>query len=385
MCRGTRCVGDSRSETGRKPKVTVFLSTTHGTDPMRQDWCCVKAAHDATFIETVWKVARVAMDRFRVGFGGLVGALAALALLSSATYGDWGGNQGSLLLLAIVALLTATIVLTRALAGVPTVVLGGVVVAAFIATRANPLVTELMWSGWEPVLGLLELSLGVAAVLAARSVAVNIVEFEDAVANITFGDLSRVRSLDAASDEIAVEMSRARRHERPLTVTVLSAEASAVHGSLHRVVQEVQLGMMQRYIMSGLARLAAQTTRRGDIVVQDAANNRVIVLSPEAMPEQVEHLAGRLQFIAADRLGLPVRYGSAGFPSQALTFDDLVAQASFAAGQEVAPPAAPEDEIAQRRRRQSWTAAGDPQIAMVEAADGSGPVNSSLGNVVSRG
>ena len=85
---------------------------------------------------------------------------------------------------------------------------------------------------------------------------------------------------------------------------------------------------MQRYIMSGLARAAAQTTRRGDIVVEDTAANRVIVLSPESTPEQLDALTHRLHDSAYRRLGIPVRFGVAGFPQSALTFEDLVATAS---------------------------------------------------------
>jgi hypothetical protein len=86
--------------------------------------------------------------------------------------------------------------------------------------------------------------------------------------------------------------------------------------------------MMHRYIMSGLARVAAQTTRRGDIVVQDPAANRVIVLSPESTPGQLDALTNRLLESAYRLLGIPIRFGSAGFPVSALTFDDLVSHAS---------------------------------------------------------
>src|SRR5687768_13203303 len=80
--------------------------------------------------------------------------------------------------------------------------------------------------------------------------------------------------------------------------------------------------------MSGLARVAAPTTRRGDIVVQDPAANRVIMLNPESAPGQLDALTHRLQDSAYRTLGIPVRFGTAGFPNTALTFEDLVEHAS---------------------------------------------------------
>jgi hypothetical protein len=192
----------------------------------------------------------------------------------------------------------------------------------------------LAFVGGEPysvqgaILMAIEVGLASASVLAAVRVAKGLREFEESVANITLGEQSGVVSLADAREDIAIEMSRARRHERPLTVTVLSYEPEDVHASLHNLVRDVQERMMQRYIMSSLARVAAETTRRGDIVVQDTAANRVIVLSPESTPEQLDALTHRLHDSAYRTLGIPVRSGVAGFPHTALTFEDLVASAS---------------------------------------------------------
>jgi hypothetical protein len=166
------------------------------------------------------------------------------------------------------------------------------------------------------------------AVLLAQRIAFALREFEDAVANITIADSMRIKQIEAAQDDIGVEMARARRHERPLTVTVMTVEPASIQASLHRIVREVQRAMMQRYILSGLARVASQRTRRGDMVVQDTAGNRIIIVSPEASPAQVETLVERLRDSAEEALGLPVQLGVSGFPHNALTFDDLVESAT---------------------------------------------------------
>lgn len=304
------------------------------------------------------------MTRFRTQIVGLTLVLATLAVMGHVSVGQGNGGSEAALLLAAVGIAVALMLWQPLLSRIAPAVMVVLTVAGYMLIRTTPFVTEREWAGWAPTVALAELTLCIGAVLLARQIALHLIEFEDAVANITFGDLARVKSMSSSEEDIALEMSRARRHERPLTVTVLSAEAVSVPLLLHRIIQDVQHTMMQRYIMSGLARLAAQATRRGDIVVQDAARNRVIVLSPEASPEQIEHLAERLQHVAAERLGLPIRYGSAGFPQHALTFDDLVNHASMLAGDMSVSGVLPTNELAMRRHRQAWAAAGDARLVL---------------------
>jgi hypothetical protein len=229
--------------------------------------------------------------------------------------------------LAVVALIIVLLATQLVYRVSPTVLVAAVAVG-YVTSRAFVHDPEAIRGGTSALLTAVEIVLASTAVVLATRVARSLRQFEESIANITLDEVSGVTSLAAASDEIAVEMSRARRHERPLTVTVLSFDPQSVHASLHEIVRDVQQRMMQRYIMSGLARVAAQTTRRGDIVVQDPAANRVIVVSPESSPSQLEALTQRLQESAYRSLGIPIRFGSAGFPNMALTFDDLVAHAS---------------------------------------------------------
>jgi hypothetical protein len=260
---------------------------------------------------------------------------------------------------AFLGVLTAAVLRSNAITRMPPVVLGTAIVALFILVPANPWLGAETWSSGSVALAIVTVLAAVLAVTVAQRMTEQLDEFEDAIANITLGDLARVKTLEAADEDIIVEMARARRHERPLTVTVLEVDPTEAEAPLHRIVHEVQQAMMQRYMMSGLARLAAQTTRRGDIVVQDATNNRVIILSPEASPAQIERLADRLQLTAQQRLGLSVRCGFAGFPHNALTFSDLVQRAAESAAEHTAEIVHQEPSIS-RRVRQGWVAAAAP-------------------------
>jgi hypothetical protein len=227
-------------------------------------------------------------------------------------------------------LLTAGLVILLLVTRLAQVVPPAAVIAAVAVAYCGSLafVDGDRFTGMGAMLMALEVGLACSAVAMAIRVAKGLREFEESVENITLGEQVGVMSLADAREDIAIEMSRARRHERPLTVTVLSYEPDDVHASLHNLVQDVQQRMMQRYIMTGLASVAAQSTRRGDIVVEDTAANRVIVLSPESTPEQLDALTHRLRESAYRSLNIPVRFGVAGFPNSALTFEDLVATAS---------------------------------------------------------
>ncbi|MEX1157558.1 MAG: hypothetical protein WEC79_01355 [Thermomicrobiales bacterium] len=268
------------------------------------------------------------MHQLKVSLVGLVGVLAALFSIGRLDRAPFDLAITPAAVHLVTAAIVIAIVATRLSTRVPSGALVAFIAVTYVAARAFVIDSNAVWSGASAVLTTAEVALSSMAVLLAVRVAQGMNEYVDSVANITLDDVSRVMTLDAAHNDIAIEMSRARRHERPLTVTVLSFDPRAVHASLHQIVRDVQQRMMQRYIMSGLARVTAETTRRGDIVVQDPARNRVIVLSPESSPGQLEALTLRLQQTAYRTLGIPVRFGSAGFPHTALTFDDLVAHAS---------------------------------------------------------
>lgn len=268
------------------------------------------------------------MGRLRIYLAGLVVTLGLLFTVERLFTGDDGATQEPAWIAVTIVAIVGLIVLIPRFSQLPALLLVGGVSLWFLSAKTwlvEP--SSGSWEGSSAAATLVTLVVTALAVLLAQKIASSFTEFEDAVANVSVGDEPRIRSLDAALDDIGIEMARARRHERPLTVSVIEFDHPSASVPLHRIVHDVQQTMMQRYIISGLARLALQTTRRGDIVVQDAARSRVIILSPEASPAQINNLAGRLQASAHDRLGLPVRFGSAGFPLHALTFDDLVEEA----------------------------------------------------------
>lgn len=267
------------------------------------------------------------MRRLRYSAVALVLLLGGLLAVGRLDVAGVSGPTPYPVLFMVVATVAALLLVPR-LAGAAPTALAAVVALGVVVLEAYAVDGIALDGGARFWQTLAEVTLAVLSVLVARRMARQLDEVEDVVANVTIADARRVKSLEDAEQDIAVEMARARRHERPLTVTVLSVDPDTISGQLHQVVRDIQQRMLQRYVLSGLARLVAQSTRRGDLVVQDPVGRRVIIISPEAEPHQIEVLAQRLQIAARETLGVPIELGLAAFPESALTFDDLVERAS---------------------------------------------------------
>ncbi|RMF50752.1 MAG: diguanylate cyclase [Anaerolineae bacterium] len=173
-----------------------------------------------------------------------------------------------------------------------------------------------------------EITVVTLAVLLSYEVTRNLNVMEDLVEKVTFGALSqRVLDMQSAEDEIKTEMIRSRRHERPLTVLVLEPAPNALDANLQRAVQEVQRAITRRYVLGSLARAISDEARRTDLVVRRDDKGRFIVLCPETTPEGSVVLADRIRANIAEQLGIPVAYGIATFPDEALSFDELLRKA----------------------------------------------------------
>lgn len=182
--------------------------------------------------------------------------------------------------------------------------------------------------GTNAYLTFTEIGMLVLLMWRAYDVARRLHDFEEAVSNITFANLSRrIKKLDEAQEDIQTELIRSRRHHHPLTVMVVEPEVESIQVALNRTVQEVQRTMMARYVTTSLARVISQQLRRTDLVVDQREKNRFIIVSPDTTAVNSAILADRIQAAAAVQLGVLVSCGVASFPDQALTFDELVQQA----------------------------------------------------------
>lgn len=209
-------------------------------------------------------------------------------------------------------------------------------------------VLRLLIFNQRPLLGGLNLYLTITemvmigiCVFLAQRVAFDLQDFEQAVINITLPQTNhRVRRLREAQEDIQTEMLRSRRHQRPLSVTILRPEAGSMDAVLHRSVRDIQQAMIGRYVLNSLMRIVADLMRRTDTVLEVPQGDEIIVVSPETTAEQSIILTERVKAMAVQQLGITLISGTAAFPQDALTFEELVRSAKRVAGQ--AAPAVPD-------------------------------------------
>lgn len=176
-----------------------------------------------------------------------------------------------------------------------------------------------------------------SALLAQRTAAA-LDEIEEVLGTVVFGE-SPALPLDAprAANEILGEMARSRRHDRPLTVTVISPDPASLHSAIDDAHEDVQRAMRARYVHGELGRTIAAQLRRSDLLFEDPQTGRFVILSPETGPDGIGLLVARIRE-ATGRTRVRLAAGSASFPHHALTFEQLVEKAQ----QSLEEPAEPE-------------------------------------------
>jgi hypothetical protein len=176
-------------------------------------------------------------------------------------------------------------------------------------------------------------SLTILATLAYR-VAGALQEFKEAVETIALGDLKdAVLPLEKANDLIRKEMRRSRHYHRALSVIVAVPNFKALKDKepLPRPIQEVQEALAYRFSVAKLAKMIREEIRVVDTILEDKKNNRFIVVCPEVDHQNSAVLMEHIRSIVKRNFGVDVQCGAASFPDTALTFEELVVQASRSA------------------------------------------------------
>jgi GGDEF domain-containing protein len=192
--------------------------------------------------------------------------------------------------------------------------------------------THALLGDYHTYVSITEVAFLTILVLLAHTLAHHLHDFEQAIENVTFAGFGkRVQTLHEAEHDLQTELIRSRRHQRPLTVIVIEPDPNSVQANLHRTVQEVQRAMMGRYVLTSLARAVSDTLRRTDKIFKHNSQDRFVVVCPETDTKASDVLIERIKTAATEQLGVIVHCGVSSFPTEALTFEELVhrAEAQF--------------------------------------------------------
>lgn len=149
-------------------------------------------------------------------------------------------------------------------------------------------------------------------------------------------------TLEQERHKLEVEMARCRRYERNLGIILVEPEQTMQVGpesdqQLHPVISH---SLMMRAIGQFLLR----HVRRPDWVMNDAANNRFLIVCPESTHRDLETASNRLISSLHRQLSIAVKHGFATFPDDAVTSEGLILialsrfQVSIADDQSVVKP-----------------------------------------------
>jgi GGDEF domain-containing protein len=158
--------------------------------------------------------------------------------------------------------------------------------------------------------------------LLARQITYGLSEFENVIANITFGHIGK-RPGDFSEEQSVMyrELRRARRYGRPLAVIALKVDEETFNVPLPKIVEEVQQAMMKEYTLAGISRILDSNLQSFDTIA--LRDNCFIVLLPETA-DQISQIGQRLEKAIKDNMGIQVGVGAASFPNEAMTFESLV-------------------------------------------------------------
>jgi hypothetical protein len=203
-------------------------------------------------------------------------------------------------------------------------------VSVYFALRVFVFKNRAILGGVDTHLTITELTFLVVSILLACDLARRIDEYEEIVAKVALPSAGRkVFQWDDASEEIKSVMAGSRRHNRPLSILLVEPAKITLKPELKRVLLDLQKLMLTRFISASLAKLISKEARRTDLIVEKDDKQSFLILCPETTPEGSDAFGKRIQYIAEDKLGVPVNFGMASFPDDALTFDDLLQKARF--------------------------------------------------------
>ncbi|MFQ5636885.1 MAG: hypothetical protein ACE5IR_02685 [bacterium] len=149
--------------------------------------------------------------------------------------------------------------------------------------------------------------------------------------------LGAVSTFRRTLPQLANELARVRRYNRPLTLLVLKIESDQLLLDLKRsLVAETGNGSVSSYnnimqtiqlVFSLVGSVLSESLRESDIATYDVANNQYIILLPESDMTQAKQTVRRLKKLLFKRTAGHLVAGIAHFPSDGFIIEDLVRRA----------------------------------------------------------
>jgi GGDEF domain-containing protein len=135
---------------------------------------------------------------------------------------------------------------------------------------------------------------------------------------------NRTIDLKLAEDRVSAELTRSRRYHHPLSLLIVQADRFRRGKSQTEPI--LQRDILSQFASAKVGQIINERARETDLIMRDE-QGRFIILCPETDLESSETLARRIEEAVARIMDAEIDWGSAFFPGEALTFEDLVLKA----------------------------------------------------------
>jgi len=136
---------------------------------------------------------------------------------------------------------------------------------------------------------------------------------------------NRAQELDEASNRVKLEFTRSRRYHRPLSMLLMEVDPET-HKENGMALKDIQTDIVNRFTSARIGQIIDDRIRQTDLVLRDRQWCYVIIC-PETDYSNVLMLARRISQTVKEKTGYSILWGIAGFPEEALTFEDLMRKA----------------------------------------------------------
>jgi len=144
---------------------------------------------------------------------------------------------------------------------------------------------------------------------------------------------NRARDIQDAHDLISAEITRSRRYHHPLSILTIRLNKQK-NKMVLKDYKSLESDMIERFAVAKISHILSDLARNTDLVLRDK-DGQFVILCPETDSNNMPVLAERIAAAVDESLNTDIDWGSAAFPDEALTFDDLLQTAQKRLGQSI--------------------------------------------------
>ncbi len=146
-------------------------------------------------------------------------------------------------------------------------------------------------------------------------------QVDDLVEGLAVGTYpNRTLDIRDAEERIKIEFTRSRRYDSPLSVLVVQLDMG---GEGEQQARSLQRDLLQRFAFAKVGQVINENARQTDLIISEQSRC-FILLCPETEHRDSVVLAERISRMVLEKVGMRVKWGSATFPRDALTFEELL-------------------------------------------------------------